>query len=250
MRARKCVRWWRLSYGFTCTKVGQATIHQRPDGAYFRVGPVATAFVEKKRGGNLALRVEAQNLTGSHEDKTRVLYTVNVMDGALRRYEHWDETRDLRVAVRLRGRFQALLGDGADADLPGRRLSFFAADGLSKADRFGEIDALPEISRLPGGKLYPFIEAESQQRLFEAVNEGEHQRSDLALCCSRVADGAGDIDIEADLRDIGAVEDLRHLLVAEIRGSDFNYNVGNAGPGAGERPGPERTEVGVGAGGG
>ncbi len=95
-----------LSYGFTYTKAGSATIlSDLMVREYFRVGPVATAFVEKKLGGNLALRIEAQNLTGSHEDKTRYLYAVNVMDGALRRYEHWDETRDLRMAVRLRGRF-------------------------------------------------------------------------------------------------------------------------------------------------
>jgi hypothetical protein len=35
----------------------------------------------------------------------RILYVTKVMDGTIRRTEQWDETRDLRIALRLRGLF-------------------------------------------------------------------------------------------------------------------------------------------------
>lgn len=95
-----------LSYGLTYKVAGHPiTTSDLMVREHFRVGPVTTAFVEKQLGGEIALRLEAQNLGGGHEEKTRLLYAVNAMDGALRQTEHWNEYRDLRFALGIRGAF-------------------------------------------------------------------------------------------------------------------------------------------------
>jgi outer membrane receptor for ferrienterochelin and colicins len=95
-----------ISYGFTYSKVGQATIvSDRLVREYYRVGPALSAFFETQVSEAISFRLEAQNLTGGHEDKTRLLYARDAADGALRRYEQWDETRDMRFAAKLIGRF-------------------------------------------------------------------------------------------------------------------------------------------------
>jgi hypothetical protein len=55
--------------------------------------------------GSLTLRVEAYNLTRSHEYKRRLLYTVSQAGGGLQRSESYEEFRDRRFALRLRGKF-------------------------------------------------------------------------------------------------------------------------------------------------
>lgn len=95
-----------LSYGLTYKYTGShAVFSDLMVRELFRVGPVMSGFLEKQLGGAMALRFEVQNLGGAREAKTRHLYAVSAMDGALRQIEHWDEYRDVRFALGLRGKF-------------------------------------------------------------------------------------------------------------------------------------------------
>ena len=49
--------------------------------------------------------LELQNLTHSPERRWRRLYSVNAIEGALRRVDFYEERRDMRGSLRLRGRF-------------------------------------------------------------------------------------------------------------------------------------------------
>lgn len=62
-------------------------------------------FAEKGIGRGMTLRAEAYNLSGSREYKQRSLYLVSQANGALSRTETYQETRDRRFAIRLRGKF-------------------------------------------------------------------------------------------------------------------------------------------------
>ena len=67
--------------------------------------PGFEAFVEKRLSRGVVLRLEGQNLGNARERQERTLYLVNAIDGAVLRRERFDERRDIRFALRLRGRF-------------------------------------------------------------------------------------------------------------------------------------------------
>ena len=67
--------------------------------------PGFEAFVEKKLSQGIVLRLEGQNLGNALETQERTLYVVNTIDGAVLRSEYYDEQRDRRFTLRLRGRF-------------------------------------------------------------------------------------------------------------------------------------------------
>jgi outer membrane receptor protein involved in Fe transport len=103
---RHDVRPWGLSYGFDYQgRGGEQFISDLTVREYYTIHPRWTAFAERRLFGNTTLRLEGTNIFGAYEFKHRTLYVTNVMDGAVRRFEKWRETRDVRFAVRLRGRF-------------------------------------------------------------------------------------------------------------------------------------------------
>lgn len=106
---RHDLRDWGASYGFTYQRYGWDTIiSDLPAREYYWMGPTLDAFVEKRLTNTLTLRLELQNLLDS-EEKTRLLYAQNAVAngvlGPLSRFERYDEDRDMRIALRLRGRF-------------------------------------------------------------------------------------------------------------------------------------------------
>jgi outer membrane receptor for ferrienterochelin and colicins len=72
---------------------------------YYSRGERFDIFVEKALPHRLSLRIEAWNLAGSPEYKRRTLYTVSQANGTVLRTETYQETRDRRFAIRLRGQF-------------------------------------------------------------------------------------------------------------------------------------------------
>jgi hypothetical protein len=62
-------------------------------------------FFERKLGASFSLRLDAYNINAPHEVRSRRLFTVSQMDGRLLRSETFDEVRDRRFVLRLRGRF-------------------------------------------------------------------------------------------------------------------------------------------------
>lgn len=68
-------------------------------------GPRVNLFVEKALWGSYSLRFDAYNVNGAHEFRRRLLYSVSQSDGAIFRTETYDEARDRRFAIRLRGKF-------------------------------------------------------------------------------------------------------------------------------------------------
>ncbi len=96
----------RASAGFTYKDAGGA-INNSDLPVYTRIEirPILEGFVEKKLGRSLVLRVEGQNIGGAREIQTRTLFAVNAIDGRVSRRDRYDEYRDTRVAVRLRGQF-------------------------------------------------------------------------------------------------------------------------------------------------
>ena len=101
---------WRASYGFDYKSVGVATINSDLSFTEFNeIDPMLEAFAERRLFGGLTLRLELQNLTHSHERRSRYLYNVAAAGGqigrALRRVEFFEERRDIRGAIRLRGRY-------------------------------------------------------------------------------------------------------------------------------------------------
>jgi len=96
----------RMSYGFTYRSTGLASINSDLlVTEYFTVDPTLEAFVERALVGNITVRLELQNLTRSRERRWRQLYAVNATDGGIRRVDFFEERRDIRGAVRIRGRF-------------------------------------------------------------------------------------------------------------------------------------------------
>jgi len=94
------------SYGFGYKYVGGAIVaSDLLVRSTLEVRPLIEAFAEKKLGRKLVLRLEGQNLGGSREIQNRTLFVVNAIDGAVLRRDYYNERRDVRVAVRLRGRF-------------------------------------------------------------------------------------------------------------------------------------------------
>jgi hypothetical protein len=68
-------------------------------------GPRLNLFVEKALWGSYSLRFDAYNVNGAHEYRRRNLFLASQSDGAIFRTETYDETRDRRFALRLRGKF-------------------------------------------------------------------------------------------------------------------------------------------------
>lgn len=106
---RQDLKAWGASYGFTYQRFGWTTITsdlQIRD--YLTVRPILEAFVEKRLSPRMSVRLEVQNIIDD-ERRTRLLYAQNAVAagvaGALTRYETYDENRDTRLALRLRGQF-------------------------------------------------------------------------------------------------------------------------------------------------
>ena len=103
---RHDVRSWRASYGFNYRSVGLAAIStDLLVTQYFSIDPTLEVFAERALWGSITARLELQNLTRSPERRWRELYAVNRTDGALRRVDFFEERRDIRGALRIRGRF-------------------------------------------------------------------------------------------------------------------------------------------------
>jgi len=96
----------KLSYGFNYRNLGSGSINSDLTVyEYFTIAPLLEVFAERALTARTNIRIEAQNLLGSNEFKERTLYLSDVRNGQIRRFETFKETRDMRVAVRLRGRF-------------------------------------------------------------------------------------------------------------------------------------------------
>jgi hypothetical protein len=96
---------WRASYGGAYLATDGALLtNDIRNVQYIKRDPRMTLFVEKALPGNLTLRGEIYNLTGSPESSYRALYAVQ-QGGAVTRTETWKEERDIRYVIRLRGKF-------------------------------------------------------------------------------------------------------------------------------------------------
>ncbi len=96
----------RASYGATLYgTTGHQLVSDIRNLEFFSRGPRLDAFVEKALWGSATLRLEVYNLTRSHEYKQRILYTVSQAAAGLQRTESYEEFRDRRFAIRLRGKF-------------------------------------------------------------------------------------------------------------------------------------------------
>ena len=73
--------------------------------AYTSRDPRLQLFAEKALPNDLTLRVEIYNLTGSPEQGHRILYNISQANGAINRTETYNETKDVRFVLRLRGKF-------------------------------------------------------------------------------------------------------------------------------------------------
>jgi len=101
---------WRTSYGFDYRSLGLASVNSDlPFREYFETDPTLEAFVERKLTGALTLRVRVENLTRSHERRSRYHFNVAADRGAiartLRRVDYYEERRDIRGTVSLRSQF-------------------------------------------------------------------------------------------------------------------------------------------------
>ncbi len=98
------------SFGFSYSDIGNASYSTDLIGPnlvrqYMKIDPVLEAFVEKSLFGSTVLRIEAQNLTGSREWRRRSFVPFAAPSGPQVRSDFYDEDRDMRVAIRLRGQF-------------------------------------------------------------------------------------------------------------------------------------------------
>ncbi len=97
---------WRMSYGFNYRDGGRATINSDLlVTEYYTIDPLLDAFVEHGLSHSLTVRLELQNLTHSPERRWRTLYAVSAIDGTVRRVDFFEERRDIRGALKVRGRF-------------------------------------------------------------------------------------------------------------------------------------------------
>lgn len=106
---RQDVRALGASFGFGYRDMGLASFSTDLVGSsiarqYFTIDPTLEAFVEKRLFNSFVLRIEAQNIT-AQERRGRYFVPLASPGGATQRYESYDEDRDARVAVRLRGAF-------------------------------------------------------------------------------------------------------------------------------------------------
>ncbi len=97
---------WGASYGANMQDTGgfqlSSDVRNRD---YYSRAMRFDAFVEKQLWGNLTVRFEAYNLTGSREFRRRLLYSVSQADGRISQTQYYEELRDRRFALRLRGKF-------------------------------------------------------------------------------------------------------------------------------------------------
>jgi outer membrane receptor for ferrienterochelin and colicins len=95
-----------LSYGFDYENRGafrvQSDLFSRDR---VRNGPNLSAFAEKRLTGSLTLRGEAQNLLGGKLYRERDFFTIDQIDGTIRRRGSFEERRDVRYAIKLKGAF-------------------------------------------------------------------------------------------------------------------------------------------------
>ena len=97
---------WKMSYGATMQATGGANITSDIRTlAILKRDPRIGLFVEKALPREMTLRFEMINLTGSHESSYRALYLVSQGSGGVNRTETYQEVRDLRYVLRLRGKF-------------------------------------------------------------------------------------------------------------------------------------------------
>ena len=99
---------WGMSCGGKLTATeGQQTFTDARVQRVFERGPKLEAFVEKKLWAGLTGRIDAYDLMPKHnrEYQSRILYTRDIIDGAISRTERYTEIRDRRFVVSLRGRF-------------------------------------------------------------------------------------------------------------------------------------------------
>jgi outer membrane receptor for ferrienterochelin and colicin len=71
----------------------------------YEVEPRIDAFVEKQLSPRLTLRVEGWSLGQSRESRDRVIYADSAAQGTVLRLESFEEVRDRRLIVKLRGSF-------------------------------------------------------------------------------------------------------------------------------------------------
>jgi outer membrane receptor protein involved in Fe transport len=102
---RHDVRPWAMSYGFDFEGRGEQFISDLTVQEFYSIDPRWTAFAEGRLFGTTTLRLEVINLFGATEHRRRTQFVTNVMDGTIRRLEALEERRDIRFALRLRGRF-------------------------------------------------------------------------------------------------------------------------------------------------
>ena len=106
VRFRHDLRSLDLSYGFDYENRGdyriQSNLFSRD-----RVlgGDNLSVFAEKRISPRLSLRVEAQNLLGGIQRREREFFTVDQIDGEIRRLGTYRENRDIRYAIKLKGTF-------------------------------------------------------------------------------------------------------------------------------------------------
>lgn len=96
----------RASYGFDylATTGLQITTNVRNYEFYGR-GDRVGLYVEKALWGSYSLRLDAYNVNAPRESKQRLLYRISQAEGSIARTETYDERRDRRFALRLRGKF-------------------------------------------------------------------------------------------------------------------------------------------------
>lgn len=96
----------RASYGVAYLATwGQNTTSDIRTLTILKRDPRVNLFVEKGLPNALTLRLEVVNLTGSHESAYRALYSVSQANGAVNRTEIYQEVRDVRYSLKLRGKF-------------------------------------------------------------------------------------------------------------------------------------------------
>jgi outer membrane receptor protein involved in Fe transport len=95
-----------LSYGVNYSEFGdEAVLSDVFVRELYSVRPRIDAFVEKQLTDRLALRVEGWSLDQSRENRRRVLFADSQTAGTVLRLESFEEVRDRRLIVKLRGSF-------------------------------------------------------------------------------------------------------------------------------------------------
>jgi outer membrane receptor protein involved in Fe transport len=97
---------WKAAYGVDYLKTdGPQIVSDVRNYETQTRGPRVNLFAEKTLSPKYAIRLEAYGVNSAHEIKSRRIYAVSQRDGALSRLEAWDERRDRRFVVKIRGKF-------------------------------------------------------------------------------------------------------------------------------------------------